>query len=126
MILKPFSDRFFSYHPVVPWDDWEPLPATQGTLPQHSWSHLSILRVAAGPVGPYGKPRLCDAWPCAPTAKLNFSFLKLFSYFGFSYHPVVPWNDGEALPATQGIDLHIACGLCAGIKPVQGVVIKHF
>ena len=49
-----------------------------------------------------------------------------FSDRFFSYHPVVPWNDGEALPATQGIDLHIACGLCAGIKPVQGVVIKHF
>ena len=35
-ILKPFSGRFFSYHPVVPWDGREPLPATQvkgSTLP---------------------------------------------------------------------------------------------
>ena len=63
-----FSDRFFSYHPVVPWDDREPLPATQGTLPRHPGPHqsilgphLGILRVAVGPVGPYGKPRLRDS-----------------------------------------------------------------
>ena len=54
----PFSNRFFSYHPVVPWDDREPLPATQGTLPRHPGPHqsilgphLGILRVAVGPVG---------------------------------------------------------------------------
>ena len=62
MIFKPISDRFFSYHPVVPWDGREPLPATQGTFLRHPGPHLSILRVAAGPVGPYGKPRLRDSY----------------------------------------------------------------
>ena len=52
-----FLDRFFSYHPVLPWNDREPLPATQGALPRHSRSHLSVFRVAAGLVSPYGKAR---------------------------------------------------------------------
>ena len=56
-----FSDRFFPYHPVVPWNGRETLPATQGALPRHSGSHLGILRVAAGPVGPYGRARLRDS-----------------------------------------------------------------
>ena len=58
--FEDFSDRFFSYHPVVPWNDRETLPATQGPLPRHSGSLLQIIRVAADPVGPYGKARFRD------------------------------------------------------------------
>ena len=58
--FEDFLDRFFSYHPVLPWNDREPLPATQGTLPQRSRSHLCVFRVAAGPVGPYGKAQFRD------------------------------------------------------------------
>ena len=54
-----FSDRFFSYHPVVPWNDQEPLPAIQGTLTQHSGPLLNIFRVAAGSIRAYGKARFC-------------------------------------------------------------------
>ena len=42
------------------WNDRKPLPATQGTIPRHSRSHLSVFRVAAGLVGPYGKARFRD------------------------------------------------------------------
>ena len=52
-ILKLFSDRFYSYHPVVPWDDGEPLPATQGAPPRHSGSLMRTIRVAAGLVCHY-------------------------------------------------------------------------
>ena len=38
-----FSDRFFSYHAVVPWNGREPLPATQGTLPQQSESVIKSI-----------------------------------------------------------------------------------
>ena len=43
VILEPFSDRFYSYHPVVSWDGREPLPATQGTLPQQSESVIKSI-----------------------------------------------------------------------------------
>ena len=59
-IFKLFSDRFFSHHAVVPWNDREPLPATQGTLTQHSGSLLSIFGVAGGPICAYGKTRFRD------------------------------------------------------------------
>ena len=49
-IFKLFSGRFFSYHTVVPWNDWELLPANPGTLKQHSGSLLSISGGAGGPV----------------------------------------------------------------------------
>ena len=52
-IFKLLSDRFYSYCPVVPWDDREPLPATQGALPRHSGSLMRTIRVAAGLVCHY-------------------------------------------------------------------------
>ena len=54
-----FLDRFYSYHPVLPWNDREPLPATQGALPRHFGSLVGILRVATGPVRTYGKALFC-------------------------------------------------------------------
>ena len=75
-IFKLFSGRFFSYHTVVPWNDWELLPANPGTLKQHSGSLLSI---SGGAGGPY-----------EPTGKLDFAIFKLFSDGFFSYHTVVP------------------------------------
>ena len=68
-----FSDRFFSYHPVVPWNDQEPFPAIQGTLPRHSGSDESL------PRGPY-----------APIGKLDFAIFKLFPDRLYSYRPVLP------------------------------------
>ena len=55
-----FLDRFFSYHPVVPWNGQEPLPAIQGTLTQHSGPLLNIFWVAAGSIRTYGKAKFCD------------------------------------------------------------------
>ena len=60
-----FSDRFFPYHPVVPWNGRETLPATQGALPRHSGPLMRILRVAAGPY--------------STTGKLDFAIFKLLS-----------------------------------------------
>ena len=45
-IFRPF----LSYHTVVPWNDWELLPANPGTLKQHSGSLLSVSGGAGGPV----------------------------------------------------------------------------
>ena len=56
-----FSDRFFPYHPVVPWNGRETLPATQGPLPRHSGPLMRTIRVAAGLVCHYGKPTLRDS-----------------------------------------------------------------
>ena len=55
-----FSDRFFPYHPVLPWNGRETLPATQGALPRHSGPLMRTIRVAAGPVCHYGKARFRD------------------------------------------------------------------
>ena len=55
----------------------------QSKAPSHNT--LGRLRVySEGPGGPY-----------APTGKLDFAILKLFSYRFFSYRTVVPWNDRE-------------------------------
>ena len=58
-IFELFWHRFFSYHPVMAWNDREPLPAVPGTLTQHSGSLLNIFRVAAGPVHAYEKAPFC-------------------------------------------------------------------
>ena len=58
--FEDFLDRFFPYHPVVPWNGREPLPAIQGTLTQHPGPLLNIFRVAAGPIHAYGKAGFSD------------------------------------------------------------------
>ena len=56
--IADFLDCFFSFHAVRGWNhDREQLPATQGTLTQHSGSLLSIFGVAGGPICAYGKTR---------------------------------------------------------------------
>ena len=61
--FEDFLDRFFPYHPVVPWNGQEPLPVIQGTLAQHSgllYSYSGPGGMGLGGVCAYGKAPFCD------------------------------------------------------------------